>query len=385
MSTTTATMTTKLMKTTTKIEARPTVTGTVLMKFVSAVAAFLILLSPSAWAEEAVIRTHALAEFTTPKYAEGFTHFDYVNPEAIKGGSVVTAEPGSFDSLNSIILRGQVPRSIGLIADLLFVPSGDELEVVYGLIAETAEYPEDKSWVVFNLRHEAKFHDGHPVTAADFVFGWNAIEQHGKPFLKSFLEDVEKVEALDEHRLKVSFKSRGEMKPLIRAASILSPEPEHWWTANDRDISKTTLEPPLTSGAYKIKAVDPGRSITYERVPDYWSKDLPVNVGQNNFDTVRTDFYRDDDVMFEAFKGERTISGRKTGRSAGHPVTTFPRSARVGSKSGRSPTSGRSERKAFGSTCGGPSSAIRRYGWRWRTCMISSGFRRTSCTASTAG
>jgi microcin C transport system substrate-binding protein len=294
---------TTLMKTTTKIEACPSVTGTVLMKFVSAVAAFLILFSPAARAEEVVTRTHALAEFTTPKYAEGFAHFDYVNPEAPKGGGVVTAEPGSFDSLNSIILRGQVPRSIGLIADSLFVPSGDELEVVYGLIAETAEYPEDKSWVVFNLRPEARFHDGHPVTSADFVFGWNAIEQHGRPFLKSFLEDVEKVEALDEHRLKVSFKTKGEMKPLIRAASILSPEPEHWWTANDRDISKTTLEPPLTSGAYKVKAVDPGRSITYERVTDYWGKDLPVNIGQNNFDTVRTDFYRDDDVMFEAFKG----------------------------------------------------------------------------------
>jgi microcin C transport system substrate-binding protein len=111
------------------------------MKFASAIAAFLILLAPVARAEASVTRTHALAEFTTPKYAEGFPGFDYVNPDAPKGGGVVTAEPGSFDSLNSIILRGQVPRSIGLISDSLFVSSGDELEVVYGLIAETAEYP----------------------------------------------------------------------------------------------------------------------------------------------------------------------------------------------------------------------------------------------------
>jgi microcin C transport system substrate-binding protein len=254
-------------------------------------------------AEGGVTTTHALAEFSAPKYASSFTHFDYVDPKAPKGGAVVTAEPGSFDSLNSIILRGQVPRGIGLIGDSLFTGSGDELDVVYGLLAETADYPADKSWVVFNLRPEARFHDGHPVTAADFVFGWKAIEAHGRPFLKSFLEAVETVEALDEQRLKVSFKTRNEMKPLIRAASILTPEPEHWWTVEGRDISKTTLEPPLTSGPYRVKAVDPGRSITYERVADYWGRDLPVNVGQNNFDVIRTDFYRDDDVMFEAFKG----------------------------------------------------------------------------------
>ena len=273
------------------------------MRLLFAVPMLLFVLASAGHAEDAVTRTHALAEFSTPKHGAGFARFDYVDPAAPKGGAVVMAEPGSFDSLNPIILRGQVPRSLDIVSETLFTGSGDELDVVYGLLAESAEYPADKSWVVFTLRPEARFHDGHPVTAADFVFGWKAIEQHGRPFLKSFLEDIAAVEALDEHRLKVSFKGSGEMKPLIRAAGILAPVPEHWWTAEGRDISKTTLEPPLTSGPYRVKAVDPGRSITYERVPDYWGRDLPPNVGQNNFDTIRSDFYRDDDVMFEAFKG----------------------------------------------------------------------------------
>src|SRR5690242_20002828 len=161
------------------------------MRVAAVLTAALVFLASAAWGQEPVTRTSALAEFSTPKYAVGFAHFDYVNPDAPKGGAVVMAEPGSFDSLNSIILRGQVPRSIGLIADTLFVQSADELDVAYGLIAESAEYPEDKSWIVFNLRPQARFQDGHPITASDFVFSWNAIDKFGRPFLKSFLEDVQ--------------------------------------------------------------------------------------------------------------------------------------------------------------------------------------------------
>lgn len=244
-------------------------------------------------------KTWAIAEFGTPLYDESMPHWPYVNPDAPKGGRVTLGAFGSFDSLNPIILKGDWPRSIGLISDSLMVGSGDELASAYGLIAESVEYPEDISWAVFTLRPEARFHDGHPITADDFVFGFEAVQEHGRPFLKSFYEPIGSVEALGEHCLKVTFKTRNSMKPLMFAAG-LSPLPRHYWEA--RDISKTTLEPTLGSGAYRIKDVDAGRSITYERVPDYWAKDLNVSIGLDNFDRIRYDYYRDRTVEFEAFK-----------------------------------------------------------------------------------
>ena len=260
-----------------------------------------------AWAQEAeqkITRTWAMAEFGEPLYGPDMPHWPYANPDAPKGGSVVLGAFGSFDSLNTYILRGQWPAGIGLISDNLMTGSGDELSSAYGLIAENAEYPEDKSWIVFNLRPEARWHDGQPITADDFKFAFDTIKQYGRPFLQSFYEDVSGIEVLDPHKLKFTFKTRDSMKPLLTVAQS-SPLPRHWWNANGRDITKTTLEPLLGSGAYRIKAVDPGRSVTYERVADYWAADLPVNRGLNNFDQIRYDYYLDDTVLFEAFMAGR--------------------------------------------------------------------------------
>jgi microcin C transport system substrate-binding protein len=255
-------------------------------------------------AEQKVTRTWAMAEFGEPLYGPDMPHWPYANPDAPKGGSVVLGAFGSFDSLNTYILRGQWPAGIGLISDGLMTGSGDELSSAYGLIAENAEYPEDKSWIVFNLRPEARWHDGQPITADDFKFAFDTIKQYGRPFLQSFYEDVSGIEVLDPHKLKFTFKTRNSMKPLLTVAQS-SPLPRHWWNANGRDITKTTLEPLLGSGAYRIKAVDPGRSVTYERVTDYWAADLPVNRGLNNFDQIRYDYYLDDTVLFEAFMAGR--------------------------------------------------------------------------------
>jgi microcin C transport system substrate-binding protein len=255
-------------------------------------------------AEQKVTRTWAMAEFGEPLYGPGMRHWPYVNPDAPKGGSVVLGAFGSFDSLNTYILRGQWPAGIGLIGDSLMTGSGDELSSAYGLIAESAEYPEDKSWIIFNLRPEARWHDGQPITADDFKFAFDTIKQYGRPFLQSFYEDVSGIEVLDKHKLKFTFKTRNSMKPLLTVAQS-SPLPRHWWNANGRDITKTTLEPLLGNGAYRIKAIDPGRSITYERVADYWAADLPVNRGLNNFDQIRYDYYLDDTVLFEAFMAGR--------------------------------------------------------------------------------
>jgi len=226
-------------------------------------------------------------------------HWPYVNPAAPKGGSIVIGAFGSYDSLNSIILKGDWPRSLVLIGDTLMVGSADELSSMYGLIAESVEYPDDKSWIIFNLRPEATFSDGKPITAEDFEFAFDAIREHGRPFLKSFYNEVEGIEVLDDHRLKYTFNTRDNMKPLMKVAAMSPSQKEYW---SDRDISKTYLEPAPTSGGYYISDVDAGRSITYKRVENYWAKDLNVNIGLSNFDTIRYDYYRDLEVMAEAFK-----------------------------------------------------------------------------------
>lgn len=140
------------------------------------------------------------------------------------------------------------------------------------------------------------------MTAHDVVFAWDSIEAHGRPFLKSFLAEVATVEAVDDHRVRVTFDTAGNIKPLFNFASVISPEPEHWWTTEGRDISHDTMEPVPGAGPYRITEVDPGRRIAYERVRDWWGEDLTVFRGLYNFDTVVYDYYRDDDVMFETFK-----------------------------------------------------------------------------------
>lgn len=253
---------------------------------------------------DGVTRAWAISEFGEPLYGPDMPHWPYANPDAPKGGAVTLAAFGSFDTLNPLIERGTWPAGIGLISDSLMTGSADELSSAYGLIAETVEYPADKSWVAFNLRPEAKWHDGQPITAEDFVFAFDFIRKEGRLFLRSFYDDIEGCAAETPHRLKCTLRTRDTMKTVMAAAG-LTPMPKHYWTSGGRDLTKTTLEPTLGSGAYRIKAVDPGRSITYERVPDYWGKDLAVSRGLYNMDEIRYDYYRDDTVMFEAFMAGR--------------------------------------------------------------------------------
>ncbi|MEM7225363.1 MAG: extracellular solute-binding protein [Pseudomonadota bacterium] len=274
---------------------------------------------PAARAEEHTItKTWSMAEFGEPLYKDGIEHWPYVNPDAPKGGKVTLGAYGSFDSFNTVILKGEFPSSIGLIYDGLMTSSGDELMSAYGLIAESAEFPEDKSWIIFNLRPEARYSDGVPITAHDFKYGFDVLKEHGRPLLRSFLEDIESAEVLSDHRIKYNMKTRHSMKPLMMVSGF-SPMPRHFWGDN-HDVTKTTLDPPPSSGAYRIKTVDPGRSITYERIKDYWGADLPVNRGLNNFDEIRYEHYLDQTVMFEAFKagqidyrGENSAKRWKTG------------------------------------------------------------------------
>ncbi len=272
------------------------------VRLVSTFAILLIvpgLYSFSAIALAETTKSWSFAEFGEPMYSDDIEHWPYVNPDAPKGGKIVLGDFGSFDTLNFYVLKGEWPSSIGLVYDSLMTGSGDEIGVYYGLIAESIEYPEDKSWAVFTIRPEARYHDGTAITAQDFVFALEAVKEHGRPFLKAAYEDVKSAEAIDDHHVKFIFNTVDDTEPLGQVATMY-PLPVSYW--KDKDATATTLEQPLSSGPYRVKKLEPGRSITYERVKDYWAADLPTNRGQDNFDEIHYDYYRDVTVMFEAFK-----------------------------------------------------------------------------------
>ena len=264
---------------------------------VLAVLTFSILTLIADVSAQSVKLVHGIAMHGEPKYPADFTHFDYVNPHAPKGGSLRTASSGTFDSFHRNIDTGN-PADTGGVESLL-VSSGDEAFSMYGLIAESMEVPDDRSWIIFNMRPQARWHDGKPITADDVVWSFEILTTEGAVFWRRYYEDVTKVEKLSDYRVKFTFLGSGnrELPLIVGQMPIL---PKHYWAT--RDFSKTTLEPPLGSGPYRIKNFEPGRYIVYERVESYWGADIPVNVGQYNFDTMRTDYYRDDTAIRLALK-----------------------------------------------------------------------------------
>jgi microcin C transport system substrate-binding protein len=243
---------------------------------------------------------HAIAMHGEPKYGPGFKNFDYVNPDAPKGGEVKLAAIGTFDNLNPYILKGVAAAGLGGLFETLLTNSDDEAFTEYGQLAESIEMPEDRSWVAFTLRKEARWHDGKPVTPEDVIFSLEILKTKGQPFFRFYFADVKKAEKTGPRTVRFTF-SGGENRELPLIVGQMPVLPRHFWEG--RRFDKTILEPPLGSGPYRIKAFEPGRSITYERVKDYWGADLPVNKGRHNFDIIRYDYYRDTTVALEAFKG----------------------------------------------------------------------------------
>lgn len=242
---------------------------------------------------------HAISLHGTPKYGPGFDHFDYVNPEAPKGGEIKLSAFGSFDNLNPFILRGQTAAGAGLVFETLTTGSSDEVTTEYGLIAESIAVDPDGHWVEYTLRPQARFHDGQPVTAADVLWSFETLRDKGHPFFRTYYASVAKAEKKANNKVRFTFESGANPElPIIMGQ--LPVLPRHVFES--RDFSATTLEPIVGSGAYRVDSVQPGRSITYVRVADWWGKDLPVNRGRFNFDRIHFDYYRDLDVAFEAFK-----------------------------------------------------------------------------------
>ena len=262
-------------------------------------AAVLLTLPSKAKAEDASPH-HAIAMHGTPKYGPDFAHFDYVNAAAPKGGTLRQGAQGSFDSFNPFIIKGNAAAGAGGIYDSLTTSSADEAFSQYGLLAESMDMPMDRSSITFHLRPEAKWHDGQPVTAEDVKWTFETLVAKGAPQFRFYYADVASVDVLDSRTVKFTFKGTDnrELPLIIGQLSIL---PKHYW--KDRDFAKTTLEPPLGSGPYKFSKFEAGRFVEYARVDDYWGRDLPVNVGRHNFDALRYDYFRDANVIVEAFKG----------------------------------------------------------------------------------
>jgi microcin C transport system substrate-binding protein len=249
---------------------------------------------------------HALTLFDDIKYGPDFKNFDYVNPAAPKGGRLRLSAVGSFDSLNPYTFKGD--PGPGTSNETLLTSSLDEPSTEYGLVAESVWFPEDWSSVVYRLRPEARFHDGQPMTPEDVIWSMQALRD-SHPFYNAYYKNITSVEKTGEHEVTFTFSEKGNRElPLITGQ--LPVLPKHWWTGKDangkqRNIQETTMEIPLGSGPYKVANVKSGASIVLRRVEDYWGKDLPVNIGQDNFDEIEYIYFRDSNVVLEAFKGDQ--------------------------------------------------------------------------------
>ncbi len=253
---------------------------------------------------------HGLSLFGEPHYPAGFKHFAYVNPAAPQGGAIRQIAFGTFDNFNGVVavVKGSLASGLELINETLSTPALDEVSTEYGLLAEAVSYPEDRTSVTYRLRANAHWHDGKPVTPDDVIYSFDTFKKNS-PQYAAYYRHVAKAEKTGERDVTFTFDGPGnrELPQIVGQLQVL---PKHWWEGTDksgrkRDVTQTTLEPPLGSGPYRIKEFAPGRTIVYEKVADYWGKDLNVNIGTNNFQQIRYEYYRDSTVALEAFKGDQ--------------------------------------------------------------------------------
>lgn len=276
-------------------------------------AAFSVFtLAPDVWAQKVTV-DHGIAMHGDIKYKGDFKHFDYADPNAPKGGDVKRSAIGTFDNLNPFVLKGVSAAGIGGLFETLMVGSDDEAFSGYCQLCETVEVPEDRSWVAFTMRAEAKFSDGSPLTIDDVIWTLDTIKTKGHPFYQSYYADVVKAEKTGDRKVRFTFRP-GENRELPLIVGQLPILSKAYWST--REFDKSTLEPPLGSGPYRVESFEPGRYITYSLRPDYWGAKLPVRLGQINWGTVRYDYYRDAIVALEAFKaGEYDLREENVARN----------------------------------------------------------------------
>ena len=266
----------------------------------TAITVFILLIAQNLLAKTNI--SHAIAMHGEPKYDQNFISVEYVSNNAEKGGSIVRSAIGTYDTFNPFTLKGTSAAGIGLLYESLTVGSSDEAFTEYGLLAKSIEWPDDRSWVTFTLRDEAKWHDGKKITSDDVVWTFNTLMEKGHPFYKYYYGDVSEVIKITENKVKFEF-STNTNKELVLIVGQLPVLPKHYW--ENKNFEETTLDVPIGSGPYKVKSFDAGRSITYELDMDYWGFEnniVPIKVGKDNMGSIRYDYYKDRGVEREAFK-----------------------------------------------------------------------------------
>jgi len=282
----------------------------------------LLVLAGMARAQDTTV-SHAISKFGDIKYPADFAHFDYVNPDAPKGGTYSTGVYGTFDTLNPYSVAGVAASGASIMTERLMTGNLDETDTVYGLLAETVEYPADHSWAIFTLREGITFSDGTPVTAADVVFSHNIFVTQGIPdFAEAVKAGIPNVEALDDRRVKFFFAEPSDsMDWIMQAAATAVLKPSQF---ENRELMESSVEPYIGTGAYMFDDMDIGRWIQYRRNPNYWGRDLPINAGQDNFDVIRYQYYADPTALFEGFKAGEYLFRAENSSKAWATDYNFP-------------------------------------------------------------
>jgi len=272
---------------------------------------------------------HGVSLFGDLKYPPDFKRFDYVNPDAPKTGVARLTQTGTFDNFNLVVdgVKGSLPAGMDLLYESLTTRAMDEIESAYGLLAESFSYPDDRTSVIYRLRPSPRWHDGRPVTPDDVIFSFEVLKQNS-PLYRGYYRHVTKLEKIGERDIKFTFDGAGnrELPVIVGEFPVL---PKHWWTAADaqgkpRDVTATTLEIPLGSGPYRIKEFVAGRTVVFERVADHWGANIPTVVGMNNFDQIHYEFFRDETVSREAFKGDQFDWIQESSANRWHTAYDFP-------------------------------------------------------------
>ena len=263
-----------------------------------------IFLSNIAYSNDHIIKSHGISTFGELKYEKNFKYLDYVNPNAPKGGEVSIWAFGSFDSMHPYTPKGRSGSLSSIFFESLLTGTSDEIDSSYGLVAESIEYPKDRSWVIFNMRPEAKFSDGSKLTSEDVLFSYELLKEKGLPSFRAVIEkEIETVTILNDHKIKFEFKKGVPTRDLPASAGSLPIFSKSYYETNDIDFEASTLEPALGSGPYILDKIDVGQTIVYKKNPDYWGSNLSINKGRNNFDKIRIEYFADYNSAFEGFKG----------------------------------------------------------------------------------